>query len=51
MDCGKCGRQLKDKLSIERGYGPVCYIKIQKTDEVPEGQLSIDDVQPEKGQE
>ncbi|MFC2948562.1 DUF6011 domain-containing protein [Virgibacillus sediminis] len=23
--CERCNRKLKDKKSIERGYGPVCY--------------------------
>lgn len=25
--CGICGRELQDKKSIERGFGPVCYKK------------------------
>lgn len=28
MICKKCGRKLKDKKSIERGYGPICYGRI-----------------------
>lgn len=26
-NCGRCGRELTDEFSIERGYGPVCYQK------------------------
>lgn len=51
MDCAKCGREIKDKKSIERGYGPVCYIKMQQVDEIPEGQLEIDDVLLVQGHE
>lgn len=29
MVCQNCGRKLKDAVSIERGYGPVCYGRIQ----------------------
>lgn len=25
--CGRCGRKLRGKKSVERGYGPVCYRK------------------------
>lgn len=25
MKCSICGRRLSDPLSVERGYGPVCY--------------------------
>lgn len=28
MKCLVCGRALKDAMSIQRGYGPVCYRKI-----------------------
>ena len=28
--CGICGRELKDKKSIERGFGPVCYKKYKE---------------------
>jgi len=27
--CSMCGRKLKDPVSIERGYGLVCYRKMQ----------------------
>ncbi|WP_245830911.1 DUF6011 domain-containing protein [Sediminibacillus massiliensis] len=30
MECVKCGRELKDKRSIERGYGPTCWKKAQE---------------------
>jgi hypothetical protein len=26
-ECRKCGRELSNQLSRERGYGPVCYEK------------------------
>ncbi|WP_157049670.1 DUF6011 domain-containing protein [Thalassobacillus sp. C254] len=29
MECGRCGRALKDKKSFERGYGPKCWKKAQ----------------------
>lgn len=29
MECLGCGRKLKDYKSISRGYGPVCYKKIE----------------------
>lgn len=28
--CLRCGRPLKNKTSIKRGYGPGCYKKINK---------------------
>ena len=30
LECGRCGRKLKDSKSRERGYGPVCWEKVQK---------------------
>lgn len=33
MECAKCGRELKDAKSRERGYGPVCWKKMQEVDE------------------
>lgn len=30
MMCEKCGRKLKDAVSIERGYGPVCWKRIHR---------------------
>lgn len=59
MACGNCGRKLKDAKSMERGYGPVCWKRINGI-EVPKrkkrtsapkalvdnyipGQLSIED--------
>lgn len=38
--CKYCGRILKDKSSIERGFGPVCG---RKYADVP-GQLSFEDI-------
>ncbi len=59
MMCEKCGRKLKDAISIERGYGPVCWkqingvvcsIKKAKMNSEPEivnldipGQMSFED--------
>ena len=31
--CGKCGRVLKDPRSIEHGYGPSCWKKVNTTAE------------------
>lgn len=33
IECGRCGRQLKDVKSRERGYGPVCFKKVQEANE------------------
>lgn len=30
MQCLRCNRKLKDKKSNERGYGPVCWEKVQE---------------------
>lgn len=40
MTCGICGRTLKDSKSRERGYGPVCYRKINPTSANEEGSVS-----------
>lgn len=32
-ECLRCGRQLKGKRSLERGYGPVCWEKSQREQE------------------
>lgn len=29
MQCQRCGRELKDAKSRERGYGPKCWKKLQ----------------------
>lgn len=43
-NCLKCGRPLKNKLSIERGYGPGCYKKlnIDKNKDVDIKQEKVD---------
>jgi hypothetical protein len=28
--CRRCGRPLKDPVSIRRGYGPICYDKVME---------------------
>lgn len=28
--CQRCNRTLKAKVSIDRGYGPTCFVKIQQ---------------------
>jgi hypothetical protein len=33
MQCARCGRELKDKKSIDRGYGPSCWKKVQETNQ------------------
>lgn len=40
MICAMCGRILKESESIERGYGPVCYRKINPL--VVKKRLSVD---------
>ena len=42
MKCYRCHRPLKDPVSIQRGFGPVCYGKAVKKDK----QRDIDDDQP-----
>jgi Family of unknown function (DUF6011) len=45
--CATCGRRLKDRKSIERGYGPVCYkkhLKALSDKEFEKRQLTIDEV-------
>lgn len=40
MKCKKCGRKLIDAQSIQRGYGPVCWGKVQghsKIKRMPKG--------------
>ncbi|GLI14220.1 hypothetical protein MTHERMMSTA1_13460 [Methanosarcina thermophila MST-A1] len=32
--CNRCNRPLKDSVSVERGYGPVCWKKIKAEEEV-----------------
>lgn len=39
--CLRCGRALKNKNSIKRGYGPGCYKKI-KSKKVGENKVEID---------
>ncbi|MCM3739203.1 DUF6011 domain-containing protein [Oceanobacillus luteolus] len=45
--CIRCGRELKDKKSIERKFGPKCYEKYKKELEeigTPDNQMVIDEV-------
>lgn len=45
-NCGRCGRELTDVISIDRGYGPVCYEKHLKAvadEEFQKNQLTIDE--------
>lgn len=32
MKCARCNRALKDPESIERGFGPICWAKVQAED-------------------
>lgn len=49
--CRKCGRKLIDPLSMERGYGPKCWDKVEGAKassshaQTMPGQLSIDDLE------
>ena len=36
LECGRCGRKLVDAKSRERGYGPVCWEKVQAEKEEDE---------------
>ena len=31
--CQRCGRTLTNEKSIERGFGPVCWAKVKRTEE------------------
>lgn len=47
IECTTCGRKLKDKKSIELGFGPVCYKKHLKAladEEFERNQVTIDEV-------
>lgn len=40
--CGRCGRGLRNPLSVKRGIGPVCWRKMHK------GKEAISDAAPPK---
>lgn len=45
--CERCGRKITDLLSLERGFGPVCYKKHQEEEAAAEferDQMTIDEV-------
>lgn len=46
--CTRCHRALKDKTSIDRGFGPVCWAKVQaeltKEEAAPEGHYDGGDI-------
>jgi len=39
--CKRCGRKISDELSLDRGYGPKCYEKVQTEEKK---QMKIDEV-------
>lgn len=41
--CKRCGRKLKNKKSIKRGYGPTCEQRLLQ-DFYKKRQLTIDDI-------
>ena len=41
--CGRCGRKLKTRKSMEQGFGPVCYRKHLADIEL--AQMTIEDVE------
>lgn len=45
--CLRCGRALKSKTSIERGYGPGCYKKING-EEKKDNKVKIDEMKEER---
>jgi len=50
--CGRCGRELTDVISMERGYGPVCYEKhltALADEEFEKNQVTIDEVMERDG--
>lgn len=30
VECGRCGRKLTNSVSVMRGYGPVCWLKVRE---------------------
>lgn len=49
--CTRCGRKLKDRKSIEREFGPVCYKKYLKEKEeegLAENQMEIEVLEGEE---
>jgi hypothetical protein len=43
--CPVCNRPLKSPISIAKGIGPVCEVKVSRLqNEPPEGQISLMDV-------
>lgn len=45
MQCTTCGRKLKDKKYIDRGYGPICYEKhLMALEELEKIQVTINEV-------
>lgn len=44
--CGRCGRRLKTEQSVERGYGPVCFKRVERDRteaEFLKNQMTIDE--------
>ncbi|HML33815.1 DUF6011 domain-containing protein [Sporomusa sphaeroides] len=41
MKCGRCRRTLKDPLSVQRGYGPVCWAESQAHSPAPSRPVSM----------
>lgn len=35
MNCKRCHRELKNPKSVQQGYGPACWIKMQKSEGTP----------------
>lgn len=46
--CQRCGRKLKNKKSIKKGYGPTCEQKLLQ-DFYQKRQITIDDILKMKG--
>ena len=46
LQCGRCNRNLKDSKSRKRGYGPVCYKKIQEAEQKREEGAEADVEKP-----
>ena len=44
--CKRCGRPLKSQISIDRGYGPTCYVKIAEEESKPEDQIKPQESEP-----
>jgi hypothetical protein len=41
MNCKRCNREIKNPKSVQQGYGPTCWIKMQKGEGTPTHHLLV----------